>query len=325
MFALPQELPDNLKSLFRPVAMMVPESEMIAEIILQSEGFKDAQILAKKITTIYSLIDKQLSKQPHYAYGLRAIKSVLARAGQLNRSKGLDLSEELILMRSLKDMNSSKLTPDDIFLFDSLLADVFPGVELPTLDYSVLRGEIEKQLVSAGLQIHQPLIDKCIQLYESKGTRHGNILVGPTCAGKSTVWKMLSAAMTALHDAKVPGFQQVTIDVLNPKSVSADELFGNYDPSTKEWADGILSNMLRIASSSETPTEKFIMLDGPVDTLWIESMNVSHTHRHDQTHNLHVSEVRLQGCDACAHVIALIVFLVFSSMLCRRCWMTTRC
>jgi dynein heavy chain len=217
-------LPDNLSSLFRPVAMMIPESEMIAEIILQSEGFKDAQVLAKKINTIYSLIDKQLSKQPHYAYGLRAIKSVLQRAGQLNRSKGLDLSEELVLMRALRDMNASKLIAEDIFLFDSLLADVFPSVELPSLDYSVLRGELERQLVAAGLQVHQPLIDKIIQLYESKGTRHGNMLVGSTCSGKSTAWKILARALSALHEARVANFESVSVDVLNPKAITSDEL-----------------------------------------------------------------------------------------------------
>jgi len=267
------ELPDNLKSLFRPVAMMVPESEMISEIILQSEGFKEAQVLAKKITTIYSLIDKQLSKQPHYAYGLRAIKSVLSRAGQLNRSKGLDLSEELILYRAMVDMNSSKLIPEDVVLFNSLLADVFPSVELPVLDYTVLKGEIERQLQKEGLQVHHPLIDKIIQLYESKGTRHGNMLVGGTLSGKTTAWQMLQRALTALHENKVAGFEAVQVDVLNPKSIDTDELFGNYDPSTKEWSDGILSNLLRRACVSETSSDKWLMLDGPVDTLWIENMN----------------------------------------------------
>lgn len=61
--------------------------------------------------------------------------------------------------------------------------------------------------------------------------------------------------------------------MINPKTVNNNELYGSYDLNTREWSDGIISSVLRRCCSAETDSEKWIVLDGPVDTLWIESMN----------------------------------------------------
>jgi dynein heavy chain len=80
------ELPDSVKALFRPVVVIVPDLQQICEIMLFSEGFSMAKVLAKKMTVLYKLAREQLSKQYHYDFGLRALKSVLVMAGELKRS-----------------------------------------------------------------------------------------------------------------------------------------------------------------------------------------------------------------------------------------------
>lgn len=86
------ELPENLKALYRPCAMVVPDFALISEIMLVAEGFQEARLLARKFITLYTLCKELLSKQDHYDWGLRAIKSVLVVAGALRVSKNMILS-----------------------------------------------------------------------------------------------------------------------------------------------------------------------------------------------------------------------------------------
>jgi hypothetical protein len=91
------ELPDNLKSLFRPVSMIIPDSMLISEILLYSYGFCEAKSLAQKIVYVFYLAKQQLSHQIHYDFGLRAIKIILSSAGvlKLKASGIVDLGAKL--------------------------------------------------------------------------------------------------------------------------------------------------------------------------------------------------------------------------------------
>ena len=64
-------------------------------------------------------------------------------------------------------------------------------------------------------------------------------------------------------------------EVINPKSISVDEFFGYYDlnQKPKQWMDGVCSAVLKTMCSEPQNVNRWMVLDGPVDTLWIESMN----------------------------------------------------
>ncbi|XP_039087571.1 dynein heavy chain 2, axonemal [Hyaena hyaena] len=266
------ELPDNLKSMFRPIAMVVPDSTLIAEIILFGEGFGNCKILAKKVYTLYSLAMQQLSRQDHYDFGLRALTSLLRYAGKKRRLQP-DLSDEEILLLSMRDMNIAKLTSVDVPLFNAIMHDLFPGTELPVIDYGKLRDTIEQETRDMDLQPTPFTLTKVIQLYETKSSRHSAMIVGCTGSGKTASWRVLQASLSSLCRAGDPNFNIVREFPLNPKALSLGELYGEYDLNTNEWTDGVLSSVMRAACADEKPDEKWILFDGPVDTLWIESMN----------------------------------------------------
>jgi dynein heavy chain len=118
------------------------------------------------MVTLYNLMMQQLSKQTHYDFGLRAIKSVLNCAGMIRREKSSDAAggkegakerdkeaeieesnqEQIILMRAIRDMNLPKFVQDDIFLFNALFNDLFPNMDLQDTANLTFTEAIENEL-----------------------------------------------------------------------------------------------------------------------------------------------------------------------------------
>jgi dynein heavy chain 1 len=112
------------------MAMTRPDRELIAQVMLFSQGFRTAESLASKIVPFFNLCDEQLSPQPHYDFGLRALKAVLASAGVLKRERlqtssdgddegtvgGLSdaVSEQIIVIQSVTETIVPKLVADDV-------------------------------------------------------------------------------------------------------------------------------------------------------------------------------------------------------------------
>lgn len=262
-----QELPENLKALFRGVAMMVPDREVIMKVKLCSVGYTEFVGLAKKFNILYKLCEQQLSKQKHYDFGLRNILSVLRTAGKTKRDN-LDKPEDLLLMRTLRDMNLSKMVAQDIPLFLSLLKDLFPGISPPAkTQYGDLETSLRSAVEGAKLIYHDNWVTKVIQLYETTLVRHGIMLVGPAGGGKTRIFEMLQAALS--ETTQVPHKQAR----LNPKAIRAAEMYGEVDKMSGEWTTGVFAAMWAKYNNRTNKNVTWIICDGPVDAIWIEDLN----------------------------------------------------
>lgn len=260
------ELPESVKALFRPVTCIMPDKELICLISLFSDGFLTAKVLAKKMTVLYKLAQEQLSKQHHYDWGLRSLNSVLRMAGVMKR-KSKDLPENVVLMRVLRDMNYPKFVYDDVPLFLGLIKDLFPGVDCPRLEYPEFNTAVKRALSLDGYTNMSDQEDRVVQLYETMMTRHSSMLVGPTGGGKSVVLNTLIKAQNIL------GLPTKCI-TLNPKACSVTELYGYLDHVTRDWFDGLFSNIFRELNKPLINDERrYVCFDGDIDALWIENMN----------------------------------------------------
>jgi dynein heavy chain len=197
---------------------------------------------------------------------------VLRQAGGLKRAEP-DILEDIILKRGLKDFNWPKIVVEDRSIFDGLIRDLFPNIVIEAKVNEELQSRVIASARALDLQANTEdlFVLKVVQLEEILGVRHCCFIIGNPGSAKTTIWKTLAGANTA-------GGMDTIYDIIDPKAVSADELFGCMNPKSKEWKDGVLSVIMRDMNKNNGPYKphhkyKWIILDGDVDPEWIESLN----------------------------------------------------
>ncbi|EFW19348.1 hypothetical protein D8B26_007588 [Coccidioides posadasii str. Silveira] len=272
-------LPDNLKKLFRSVAMSKPDKELIAEVMLFSQGFKQAKPLSRQTVPFFDHCSTRLTKQAHYDFGLRALKSVLVSSGGLKRLRLAnsdgdigpnEIVEPQIIVQSVRETIAPKLIRQDVEMMLEIQAEDFPGVEYVPANFEKLTQAIREIAVENHFVATDTWITKTLQLYQIQGIHHGVMMVGRSGSGKSSAWKILLQALQ-----KVEGIEGVC-HVIDSKVMSKEALYGNLDSTTREWTDGLFTGILRKIVDNlrgEDSKRHWIVFDGDVDPEWVENLN----------------------------------------------------
>ena len=266
------ELPDNLKQLFRSVAMAAPDNALIAEVILYAEGYQHAKTVGGKVVELFTLSKQLLSKQQHYDWGLRALKTILLISGkliQMEKKSGsnVDMKTEMELVIKAVRLNTlAKLTNADMHRFEALIKDIFPGTEVKDAVYADLETAIRDSLLELKLDPLPSQIKKVVQLNENLNQRMGCVIVGPSGCGKSTLLRILKAALLKMK-------QSVVVHTMNPKAMPRQQLLGHMDLDTREWFDGVLTASARQVVKEPPEVRSWILCDGDIDPEWVESLN----------------------------------------------------
>ena len=272
-------LPDNLKKLFRSVAMSKPDKELIAEVMLYSQGFNQAKQLSKQTVPFFDRCSAKLSKQAHYDFGLRALKSVLVSSGGLKRARltnaGGDLGPEeevepQIIVQSIRETIAPKLIKSDVQIMKTIEAESFPGVDYVPASLEKLQEAIDSIAKERHLVINDTWKTKILQLFQIQTIHHGVMMVGNSGSGKSVAWKLLLQALQ-----QVEGVEGVC-HIIDSKVMSKEALYGNLDSTTREWTDGLFTSILRKIVDNlrgEESKRHWIVFDGDVDPEWVENLN----------------------------------------------------
>ncbi|KYO42915.1 hypothetical protein Y1Q_0000217 [Alligator mississippiensis] len=294
-----RQVPTTMRLALRPVALLPPDTQAVAELALLAAGFREASRLAHKLATFFRL-EGELGPGPGPGR-LALLKGVVETAtgilhppvppstscAQLSALAGL--SEEPALVRALC-LSPLLAGPEGPRLAQlrELLRSVFPiaGSTLPECQApSPVMRAVLAELQVDGLHADLDLAGAVAQLHQALQGSASVLLVGPVGSGKTTAWRTLAKALSRLAtsealeapsgDSRPRGREDVALlpvsaTCLCPNALSAPEFLGSMDGSV--WTDGIFSRLMQraVASGPAPSSQQWLVLDGAASPEWLE-------------------------------------------------------
>lgn len=252
----------------------------IFQVILFANAFKEPKLLAQKLVQLHKLCAEQLSHAEHYDFGVRTTKTIVSLAKNLKRQSDT-LSETQVILKAILEVNSSKLLPDDSLVFKEICTQIFPSEAnaIANVDESSPIDEYIKEcLRKHGFEPDAYFVEKIQQIYRMLAIKDAIIIVGESMSGKTTAWQILANTLRDIKSNANASIKEydVIYRIINPKSISMNQLYGHIDPVTAEWCGGVIEKVFReMATVTLTQCRGWIVFDGLIDPLWTQCLHTA--------------------------------------------------
>lgn len=260
--------------------MLTPDLVYITELLFHINGFRNTKQLARNVIQLHILCCEQLHNVHHYEFNIRTIKSIVKLAKSIKRSSNpTTMSEQEIVLIACQTVNRSKMIATDLQRFNDWCAQIFGKFNAADNDNELKRFNefVDRCLTKRKLIISDAVRQKTKQIHEMLTIHSGIICIGDTMTGKTTAWQLLADVVRemAMTDNGGSG-HDVAHRIINPKSISLDQLYGHYDCVTREWCAGALELVfaeMLMATGGQSQSHGWIIFDGIIDPMWIEQLH----------------------------------------------------
>ena len=253
-------LPVNLKAHFRSFAMVTPDTLQITRTIMQAYGMENVDVLSSKLVQAFQMLENTVSQKKHYIFKLSDIKRCIDWASDQSTAMQMDHA----IAQAFNHVCAPKMVSHDKYIVGMVIDKIFSvPLQVDQHFYDIVTSVTKDFHYEASHEF----VQRVCQLQHLINMTTGLILVGKTMTGKSTLLKVLAA--TLVHP-DIENMQTRVVSV-NPRSMNLSQLFGRFDPATKEWIDGVLVRTVR-ENSKDSAERKWIVFDGPVDPQWTDSL-----------------------------------------------------
>lgn len=114
--------------------------------------------------------------------------------------------------------------------------------------------------------------EKSLQFYDTLRIRSGIMIIGQPFSGKTVIRLTMAKALSILEEKNLMNEKHVLTTILNPKSMTIQQLHGAFESTSNDWCDGVFSINFKQFANHKKNCRKWLVLDGPVEVAWMENL-----------------------------------------------------